>query len=233
MVHDNPLPNYTCGDCGTDFFSENSGRVYCDECSSYDGEKNPMYSGGKETTTCDICSTDFDYYPSEKEGNYCSDCVKSEPWRNIPEPLFGEEHPTYNSVVVDCSNCGQNIEVRQSELTDKNYCDMNCFAEHRSEFQKGEENPNYKQGEYRTSEFYQGKWGKVKKKCKERDDEKCQVCGKEQGIIDVHHIRPVRKFDDPNDAHTLDNVVCLCRSCHMGVDHGNKELPKDLSTSSK
>jgi len=37
---------------------------------------------------------------------------------------------------------------------------------------------------------------------------------------DIHHIKPVREFDDPADAHQLDNVVCLCRSCHRTVESG-------------
>jgi len=51
-----------------------------------------------------------------------------------------------------------------------------------------------------------------------------RCCGKERAETghepDVHHIEPVRNFDDPQDAHTLDNVVCLCRSCHRYAEIG-------------
>jgi 5-methylcytosine-specific restriction endonuclease McrA len=41
---------------------------------------------------------------------------------------------------------------------------------------------------------------------------------------DVHHRTPVRSFDIPEDAHSLDNVVTLCRSCHRNVEEGTIDL---------
>ena len=38
---------------------------------------------------------------------------------------------------------------------------------------------------------------------------------------DVHHIIPVREFADPEDAHTVDNLICLCVTCHRNADVGN------------
>nr|WP_240943039.1 HNH endonuclease [Haloferax alexandrinus] len=40
---------------------------------------------------------------------------------------------------------------------------------------------------------------------------------------DVHHLNRVRDFDDPSNAHTLSNVVSLCRSCHRLVESGDKK----------
>ncbi|MFU8870248.1 HNH endonuclease, partial [Natronococcus sp.] len=42
---------------------------------------------------------------------------------------------------------------------------------------------------------------------------------------DVHHVRPVRSFENAEDAHTLDNVVTLCRSCHRRVEAGSISAP--------
>jgi hypothetical protein len=43
----------------------------------------------------------------------------------------------------------------------------------------------------------------------------------------------VREFDDPQDAHELSNVVCLCRQCHGFVEHGtiatSEVRPEDAS----
>jgi hypothetical protein len=230
MSHKTRLDNAECSDCGKSFYSKSGSRKYCDNCLSFEGEKNPNYSGEKERSSCLICGSEFEYYPSEKPGCYCPECVEDEDWRDVPETLSGEENNQYNSIKTDCANCGDEIEVAESKLTDKNYCNMSCFAEHRSEFQIGEDNPNYKGGES-SSDLYSGRWYEVKRKCRDRDNLTCQKCGNKSGTIDVHHITPVREFDDPNQSHTLDNVVCLCRSCHISIDHGDAVLPKDLSSS--
>jgi len=38
---------------------------------------------------------------------------------------------------------------------------------------------------------------------------------------DVHHIKPFRTFDEPTEAHDLDNLIALCRSCHRNAEEGN------------
>lgn len=40
---------------------------------------------------------------------------------------------------------------------------------------------------------------------------KCEKCGTEEGQLDMHHI----DFDENNNE--LDNLMCLCRSCHMKI----------------
>jgi predicted HNH restriction endonuclease len=49
---------------------------------------------------------------------------------------------------------------------------------------------------------------------------------------DVHHITPVRDFDEPQNAHTLDNVICLCRSCHRLAEIGKVPHPDPQETES-
>jgi len=78
-VHDEQLPNCECDECEKEFFKKNGRRKYCDGCKydeHYEGENNPNYSGAKEETECNECEGEFSYYPSEKEGNFCSDCVR-------------------------------------------------------------------------------------------------------------------------------------------------------------
>ena len=72
-------------------------------------------------------------------------------------------------------------------------------------------------------------WWKVRRTALERDDYECQKCGAGVAELgrnpDVHHIEPVRDFEDPEEAHQLDNVVCLCRSCHRRIEDGDMTLP--------
>jgi 5-methylcytosine-specific restriction endonuclease McrA len=64
-----------------------------------------------------------------------------------------------------------------------------------------------------------------------RRDEVCQNCGEDgqDGRLEVHHIVPFRLFDQSNetgkrDAHALENLVLLCRPCHMEAEHGDLEF---------
>jgi len=58
----------------------------------------------------------------------------------------------------------------------------------------------------------------VRDKALERDNYTCQDCGKSKDDIgrnpDVHHKKPVKNFENQNDAHTISNLVCLCMDCH-------------------
>jgi hypothetical protein len=48
------------------------------------------------------------------------------------------------------------------------------------------------------------------------DRTKCSLCGvtKSYGHFDIHHVN-----NDPND-HTPDNLVILCRNCHIAIQNG-------------
>jgi hypothetical protein len=41
--------------------------------------------------------------------------------------------------------------------------------------------------------------------------DKCELCGKDNGRLDIHH------KDNNENNNNLDNLMCLCRSCHMKV----------------
>lgn len=89
---------------------------------------------------------------------------------------------------------------------------------------EGEDNPRWLGGH---PEYYGSQWPEKREEIRDRDGDVCQRCGDtmaELGIApDVHHIIPVREFDDPNDAHTKENMIQLCKSCHRYVE----ELPTD------
>lgn len=56
-------------------------------------------------------------------------------------------------------------------------------------------------------------WKRLRLQVKFRDKNKCVVC--HDYMSDVHHI----KYEDNMLADNINNVVCLCRSCHKKV-HG-------------
>lgn len=57
-----------------------------------------------------------------------------------------------------------------------------------------------------------------------RDNGKCQACGTRKDLH-AHHIKPVREFDNREDAHFAANLVILCKSCHRKWE-GRRERPR-------
>jgi len=80
---------------------------------------------------------------------------------------------------------------------------------------KGEDSPFWEEGYDR---YYGANWQETREKARERDNYCCQDCGigeEELGVgLHVHHIRPIKEYDDVEDANTLDNLVSLCQPCH-------------------
>lgn len=96
-----------------------------------------------------------------------------------------------------------------------------------SESTAGEDNPNWRGG---YSRRYGSGWSLARETVRDRD-ERCQHCGHDgrDRRLEVHHIEPVRRFrDDPErsieSAHELDNLVLLCRRCHVRADHGKIDV---------
>lgn len=67
---------------------------------------------------------------------------------------------------------------------------------------------------------YGANWSKQRKKCLERDDRRCRVCGKTEDDMGrepaVHHIKPRIEFAESEwmTYNALSNLITLCHSCH-------------------
>ncbi|WP_459810417.1 HNH endonuclease [Halopiger thermotolerans] len=211
-VHGDPLPNRICSGCGTEFYDPKARREYCDDCNPNAGEHNGNWNDAKETTTCERCEATFSYYPSNKEGRFCSTCVEqSDEFLGTP---YSEVHDIERTKRV-CEFCGRIIDVLQSrvEKYPVRFCSHKCHALSQTERWCDDRN------------VYNGKWRTTRRRALDRDDHTCQHCGRSRSDIghepDVHHLVPVRDFDNPQNAHTLDNVICLCRRCHRLAEIGS------------
>ena len=88
---------------------------------------------------------------------------------------------------------------------------------------RGEDHPDW-QGGY--EQYYGPNWPQQRQKAVERDSHECRRCGisERESIdthgrkLDVHHIEPFRKFDSPEAANRLDNLLTLCRTCHRRLE---------------
>lgn len=210
-VHDEKLPNRTCKGCESEFYDPKSRLEYCDDCNPNAGENNGNWKGATETADCKLCESEFSYYPSDKDGVYCPECVETSD-EFLGSPYY-EAHDI-KRVEKKCEQCGNSMTVLQSDI-DRGagrFCSHDCLCTWLSD-QWGD-----------TDTVYNGDWWQVKRSALERDNHECQHCGATKDELgrepDVHHVIPVRKFDDPQNAHTLDNVVCLCRSCHRLAEIG-------------
>lgn len=231
-AHGTRLPNRECSNCGREFHCEHEKKYCSEECRSdsvsFEGENHPNWKGGKETTEYEICGDEFEYYPSEKEGLYCAECVKTESWRYRPS-LEGPDHPRWKGGKreLECEVCGNSIERYPSNITGEvTVCSEECRSSWLSETFTGEGHPNWKGG---GNEPYGKGWHRVRKRALERDDYSCVICSKARDEIgrnpDVHHIIPVRAFIESDDhqkeeAHSIENVVSLCIDCHRKADFG-------------
>lgn len=223
-VHGDPLPNRTCKGCGTEFYDPKARRKYCEECNPNAGSNNGNWRDAKETAQCRICGGEFEYYPSDKKGVYCPECVGSADGL-LPEN-FSE---TIERISVTCPSCGSEIDVLPSVMETRRrgvFCDRACYGQWLSDNIVGERHHQWEGGDI----SYGKRWWRIRRQALDRDEHTCQNCGKEASDLgqepDVHHIKPVRAFNVAQDAHDLGNVITLCRSCHRNVEVGNVEVPE-------
>lgn len=133
-----------------------------------------------------------------------------------------------------CPNCNSTFKVKKSEAKRRKYCSKACFnqskkgvippnieqARRNSPIQKGDKNINWKGGIYK----YPSEWtGELRRQVFAKFGNRCQDCGKvgkKRSDLVCHHI----DFDKKNCQ--LENLILLCRSCHMKRHwRANKGVP--------
>lgn len=126
-------------------------------------------------------------------------------------------------VDVECGYCEEDFSIIEWEVQNRAYCSEECRKEALSEKFSGRGNPAWRHGDHVDS--YGDGWGKIAKTVRERDGE-CVLCGSDGGprALDVHHIIPIREYDEPEEANVMENLVSLCRSCHMKVEWGDATI---------
>ena len=90
-----------------------------------------------------------------------------------------------------------------------------------SEHMKGEKNHRWKGGTTAKSITLRRGVEKVRSSIYVRDNYICRLCGKNSNKLTIHHILPVwARLDLVCEP---DNLVTLCRSCHLKVNHHEEE----------
>lgn len=168
------------------------------------------------TTTCTECGDIVIKVQEEhaKGNSFCDKSCEAEWQRN----RTGQDSRRWTGGVEprDCPSCGK-THTPEPDSRYRETCSDECLSEYRSEIISGEGNPNWKGG---YGEYYGSKWTSARDRIRLRDDNTCQVCGftTDERFIPVHHIIPVRDFNEPNDAHYEENMAQICRACHPAVE---------------
>jgi len=156
---------------------------------------------------------------------FCSGECEGESWSEHSPNLekTGIDHPSAKGEYIDCDMCETTFYVKQSHLDRRRFCSQKCLAEY-NKTRTGEDHHRWKGGS-QQSKHYSGSWFKARSDRLEKDNYACVVCGKGKDELgrnpDVHHVVPVLEFNNPDDAHTVDNLITLCREHHMVYEGTN------------
>lgn len=147
------------------------------------------------TDECDTCGETFRFYPSVRDGQFCSNDCAGKPRRR--------------QVEIECPGCGETFERRQS--LDTEYCSLGCWAD---EYGVGV-STLYRDGWYRQRRNALQRDGYRCTVCGITNEEHDTRFG---FGLDVHHIVPLRAFAKRDlpiaDAHSLRNLITVCRTHH-------------------
>lgn len=148
-----------------------------------------------QTATCETCGDEFKYYPSVRDGKYCSAGCSHEPAKRQEQ--------------VTCPCCGEEFERRAS--LDTEYCSPACWGQ---DLYAGTD-------EYYAGRWYAQRERALRRDgwqctvCGTTEEEHQSRTGRR---LDVHHVVPVRLFVNwdkpPHHAHELRNLQTVCRDCH-------------------
>ncbi|WP_246983564.1 HNH endonuclease [Halorientalis marina] len=172
--------------------------------------------GSLQRAECAECGDAFRYYPSVRDGAFCSTrCANKQRRRQVE---------------VICPFCDEPFERRES--LDTQYCSMECWGQ------------DQRTGaDYRR--YYSTYWLAQREQVLERDGYECAICRISDGShrdrfgrgLEVHHIVPVRMFaawdKPPKDAHSIGNLITLCRTHHPDAPGRTVEPDEKWSEPSK
>ena len=118
--------------------------------------------------TCEYCGKEFERKPSQISGhNFCSrECSAN--WRKETGVLKKEKNPRWNSVQIQCENCGKDIWLNQYRMkhSKHHFCSIACEYAFLGKAQRGSNHPLWKGGNIKTS---------------------CAICGKPVSVYPIRY----------------------------------------------
>ena len=157
---------------------------------------------------CIVCGSEFEKTRQSMRGSCCSETCRTSFYHNRRVPHT-------------CRVCGTISLVTKAALRhkkDPSLCGKCAADANPPPGGSGPESFRWKGGHRHWSKGRHGKdknglsWRVQRKLAWERDGYVCQHCGvKGRRSPDVHHIDPWMN----SQSHALDNLICLCQSCHL------------------
>ena len=213
---------FSCDDCGKSYKTHGGliyhvrntdcGDITCPECGIYFPSRKGLkthygttHDGSLvfEESVCDNCGVEFTYNPNETVGKFCcNECCL--------------EYRETRRKTKTCETCGGEYTPIPARYEESKFCSQGCYAKYSSRIQRGENHHNWKGGGWA---YYGGNWNQKRRECLNRDNHTCQDCGTTESLH-VHHIQPLRTFDEPEEANNLKNLVTLCETCHLSKWEG-------------
>jgi len=209
----------TCEVCGKNIsFIPSKPRRFCSKkCNGIGVRKVKRVPDSWVAKTCPTCKKKFEYQPSQHKQKFCShDCYALS--------ISGKRHK--EPLIKTCLDCGAEFSVVPSRRR-RRYCDS-CDGR--------VSKLNFVHNGFKSLDCVQQKmgrnWEEQSEAARKRDGYRCAICNCKKKLfgrkLDVHHIKPRRKFlsilSIENDANNLSNLITLCRSCHGKVEHGSVQL---------
>jgi len=208
-------------------------------CSYSCGRKQTQQKTTKKVKlTCPVCNSTFERSPGHIKKNkhsFCSrDCQYKARTMGISKRTITKPYtytPESKQAMLEasrkpkgkrkhhwmiCTNCGKRFDdpsYGRKRKSGQTFCSLDCC----NEFRTGENNPAWRGGH---PAYYGKKWKRLRRETRKRDQNTCRRCGilSKSRNHDVHHIKPVSSFEDPDDANYLDNLITLCHPCHQLVE---------------
>jgi len=174
----------------------------------YNSQKNHYKWKEKIKKICLVCGIEFEVSPHKKNRKFCShECQH--------KYQVGKNCSTYKCGKIKkiCLVCNREFEVFPSGKNIK-FCSQECYFK----YQNNVNNPNWKGGISFLPYCYKFN-NKLKEEIRERDNQTCQLCGKNEDEngqkLSIHHIHYDKENCDPD-------LITLCNSCN-GKVNGNRE----------
>lgn len=165
--------------------------------------KSSEYNPNTKFTVCKCCNNN--YTSSKGRNGKCPSCkkkIKSKTKRICKFCLCNSTKFNKINGYNICKNCTSKNLGRKSQ------------AEKISLLFKGENNPNYVNGESNSKIWQTSKWRKLRKIFKNK---KCLKCGAEKNIH-LHHIIP-QCFLEYEEKFNIYNIIPLCSNHHKELHH--------------
>lgn len=239
-IHNESLSLITreCEICGKEVERQESNmgkNSFCsDECfgewksEDMKGENHPNWTGATEMldVECSECGKDIQkmrHLVENRKNNFCSEkCSNKWKSRNrsgSKSPLWKGGKPT-----LVCEYCGGNYKTQRSIEELSRFCSNQCMTSWQSENWLGEDHPSWNGGP--KNKYYGREWITIREKCFDEKGEYCSKCGIDRTTynemhdrdLDIHHIKPVKEFESVMEASYMDNLMVLCRNCHLSMD---------------